>query len=98
MRRPMNRRPRPQPSTAPAAETLTAASVDTRIAEAVRLTEARASARVVVAASQLPAPAKTRLEARFAESGHRRVEHRVGERRHRGRSEPISPKPPRAVR
>ena len=58
----------PQPSPVAAAEMLTAASVDTRIAEAVRLTEARASARVVVAASQLPAPAKTRLEARFAEA------------------------------
>ena len=44
------------------------AAVDTRIAEAVRLTEARASARVAVAGSQLPAPAKTRLETRFAEA------------------------------
>ncbi len=47
---------------------LTPEDVDERIAGAVRLTEARAEARVEIAASPLPEAAKTRLTARFAEA------------------------------
>lgn len=47
---------------------VTPEDVDSRIAEAVRLTEARADARAEIAASALPDAAKARLEARFAEA------------------------------